>query len=66
MDIRPIPTDEDLANAIREIEALWGAEAGTPDGDKLDALITLVDRYESERYPLDKDAPTELSRPAEL
>lgn len=47
MDIRPIRTDEDHEAAVREIEGLWGAEAGTPDGDRLDVLITLVDAYEA-------------------
>jgi len=29
MHIRPIRTDEDHDPALREIEALWGAEDGT-------------------------------------
>ena len=51
MDIKPIHTDEDHAAALAAIERLWGAEHGTPDGDKLDVLATLADAYEEKRWP---------------
>ena len=57
MDIRPIRTDDDHTAALREIERLWGARPASPDGDRLDVLITLVDAYEDERWPIgDPDA----------
>lgn len=59
MEIRPIRTDADHEAAVREIEALWGAEAGTPDGDRLDVLITLVDAYEDKRWPIPAADPVE-------
>lgn len=43
MEIHPIRNDDDHAAAIREIERLWGAAAGTEEGDKLDILATLVE-----------------------
>ena len=52
MDIRPIRTDEDHDSALAEIEKLWGATVGTPAGDKLDILVTLVEAYEERRWPL--------------
>lgn len=57
MTIKPIRTEEDHLRALAEIETLWGAERGTPDGDKLDVLITLVDRYEDEHYPVGSAHP---------
>lgn len=60
MDIRPIRTDEDHKNALREIERLWGADIGTPDGDKLDVLATLVEAYENTRWPVEPLDPVEL------
>lgn len=60
MDIQPIRTDDDLSKAIAEIETLWGAEQSTADGDKLDALITLVDRYEDEHYPIGPAHPVDV------
>ena len=52
MQIRPIRTDKDHRAALAEIEKLWGASLGTPEGDKLDILVTLVERYEERRWPL--------------
>jgi HTH-type transcriptional regulator/antitoxin HigA len=60
MDIRPIRTPEDYEKALREIEALWGAEVATPQGDKLDVLVTLVEAYESEHWPIEAGDPIEL------
>jgi len=51
MEIHPIRSDEDHAAAIRELEKLWGAAAGTEGGDKLDILSTLVEKYEDNRWP---------------
>ena len=52
MEIRPIRTDEDHRAALAEIEKLWGAPDGTPGGDILDILVTLVETYEKRRWPL--------------
>ncbi len=52
MDIQPIRNDDDHAAALREIERLWGAAAGTEEGDKLDILATLVEKYEESRWPI--------------
>jgi HTH-type transcriptional regulator / antitoxin HigA len=61
MDIRPIRTEEDYDAAVAEIGRLWGAAVGSEDGDKLDILATLVDRYEEARWPVeDSMDPIEL------
>ena len=52
MQIRPLRTDKDHRAALAEIEKLWGASLGTPEGDKLDILVTLVEKYEERRWPL--------------
>jgi HTH-type transcriptional regulator / antitoxin HigA len=52
MDIRPIRTDEDHRATLAEIEKLWDAPVGTPESDKLDVLVTLVETYEERRWPL--------------
>jgi HTH-type transcriptional regulator / antitoxin HigA len=53
MEIRPIRTRADYEAAVAEIERLWDTEPGTDDGDKLDILATLVERYENEHWPID-------------
>ena len=61
MEIHPIRNDDDHAAALREIEKLWGAAAGTEDGDKLDILVTLVEKYEDSRWPsVDTSDPIDL------
>src|ERR1700692_742678 len=61
MEIHPIRNEEDHAAALREIERLWGAAAGTEAGDKLDILATLVEKYEDSRWPnIDASDPIDL------
>src|SRR5450755_4646923 len=52
MQIRPIRNDKNHRAALAEIEKLWGAAVGTPEGDKLDILVTLIETYENRRWPL--------------
>ena len=59
MEITPIRTDADHEAALRDIETLWGAADGTPDGDRLDVLATLVEAYEDRRWPLEELDPVE-------
>ena len=58
-NLKPIRTKADYEAALRVIERLWGSRAGTPEGDRLDILATLVDAYESEHYPMDPPDPIE-------
>src|ERR1044071_7261751 len=44
---------------MRAVKSLWGARAGTPEGDRLDVLATLIDAYEAEHYPMDPPDPIE-------
>src|SRR6266478_8394869 len=56
-EVRPIRTKRDHEAALKE--GLWGAKAGTRDGDRLDVLATLIDAYEAEHYPMDPPDPIE-------
>ena len=59
MEITPIRSDADHEAALRDIETLWGADEGTPAGDRLDILATLVEAYEDRRWPLEELDPVE-------
>jgi HTH-type transcriptional regulator / antitoxin HigA len=52
MDIAPIKTRRDYRNAVKRIEGLMSAKRGTPEGDRLDILVTLVEAWERQHYPL--------------
>jgi HTH-type transcriptional regulator/antitoxin HigA len=58
-DIKPIRTNKDYEAALAEVERLWGSKSGTPDGDRLDVLATLIDAYEVVHYPIDPPDPIE-------
>ena len=62
MKIKPIRTEKDHEAALVEIEKLWGAQEGTPRGDRLDVLITLVEAYEQSGHPIDAPDPIEAIR----
>jgi len=58
-ELKPIRTKADYKRALAEVERLWGAKSGTPKGDRLDILATLIDAYEAEHYPMDPPDPVE-------
>jgi HTH-type transcriptional regulator/antitoxin HigA len=58
-DVKPIRSEADYEKALAEIERLWGAKAGSPKGDRLDVLATLIDAWEAEHYPMDPPDPVE-------
>src|SRR5208283_847131 len=59
MQLKPIKTEADHDAALREIERLWGAKEGTPEGDRLDILTTLAEAYEEAHFPMDMTDPIE-------
>ena len=59
MNLKPIKDDAGHEAALREIERLWGAAEGTPEGDRLEILTTLVEAYEETRFPMDLPDPIE-------
>ncbi len=61
-ELKPIRSETDHDEALDEIERLWGAKSGTPDGDRLNVLATLVEVYEAEHHPMDPPDPIEATR----
>ena len=59
MDIQPIRTEIDHDIALQEIDKLWDAPDGSPESDKLDVLVTLVEAYEDKQYPILSPDPVE-------
>jgi HTH-type transcriptional regulator / antitoxin HigA len=60
--LKPIRSETDYQAALADIESLWGAKLGTPEGDRLDVLTTLIDAYEAEHDPMDPPDPIEAIR----
>ena len=59
MDIKPIKTETDYQAALEEIEKLFDAAPDTPEGDRLEVLVTLVEAYEEKHYSIPKPDPIE-------
>ncbi|HWX54263.1 MAG TPA: transcriptional regulator [Verrucomicrobiae bacterium] len=59
MEIRPIRSEADYEPGLRRVEALWGSAQGSPEGDELDVLVTLLEAYERQTYPIDLPSPIE-------
>ena len=53
MDIKPIKTKADYKAALKTVEGLMEAKANAPDGDKLDVLVTLIEAYERQHFPME-------------
>ena len=53
MEIKPIRTKADYRAALKAVESLMGAKARTPEGDRLDVLVTLIEGYERQHFPMD-------------
>ena len=52
-DPKPIRSEADYEDALAEVGRLWGSKSGTPNGDRLDVLATLIEAYEERHYPID-------------
>ncbi len=60
MNIRPIRTEADYREALSLVDSLWAKAApGNPEGDQLDVLVTLIQAYEREHYPMPPPDPIE-------
>lgn len=59
MDIRPVRSSKDHGAALAEVERLWEARPGTPEHDRLEVLVTLVEAYEAKHHPIPPPDPVE-------
>lgn len=59
MDIKPIKNDADYRVALTEVERLMMAGPDTPEGEKLDVMVTLIEAYEAKHFPMDLPDPVE-------
>jgi HTH-type transcriptional regulator/antitoxin HigA len=59
MEIKPVRTKGDYRAALKEIESLMDARRNSPEGERLDVLVTLVEAYERKQFPLELPDPIE-------
>jgi HTH-type transcriptional regulator/antitoxin HigA len=59
MEIRPIKTEHDYDLALERVNILFDAKPNTEEGDELDILVTLIEKYEKINYPIPDPDPIE-------
>ena len=57
MKILPIRNEKDYQNALNRLEGIFDAKKGTEEGDDLEVLSILIDRYENEQFPIGMPDP---------
>ena len=62
MDIAPTKSHRDYRRVLKEIKGLMRARRNSPEGDRLDVLVTLVEAWERKHYRLDLPDPVEAIR----
>lgn len=59
MEIRPIKTEKDYDLALQRVNTLFNAKPNTNEGDELEILVTLIEKYEQIHYPIPEPDPIE-------
>ncbi|WP_066222116.1 helix-turn-helix domain-containing protein [Formosa haliotis] len=59
MNIKPIRNEEDYQNALERLEDIFDAKKDTKEGDELEILSILIDRFENEHFPIGMPDPIE-------
>lgn len=52
MELKPIRTKRDYQTALTEAERLWDSPAKSPEADRLDVLMLLIENYEQRHHPI--------------
>jgi HTH-type transcriptional regulator / antitoxin HigA len=60
--IRPIRNEADYEAVLAEVDELMDAAPGTPEGDRLDVLVTLIEAYEARHWDIELPDPIEAIR----
>lgn len=59
MNIKPIKSKKDYQQALKRLEQIFQAHPGTKEGDELEILAMIVEKYEDEHFPIAAPDPIE-------
>ena len=59
MNIAPIRNEKDYQKALNRLEEIFDAKKGTEQGDELEIISILIDRYENQNFPIGMPDPIE-------
>ena len=59
MEIKPIKNEKDYQEALNRLELIFDSKKGNENGDELEILSILIDKYENENFPIGMPDPIE-------
>lgn len=59
MNLSPIKTEKDYQKALKRLDEIFDAKKGSPEGDELEILGILIEKYEDEKFPIGLPDPIE-------
>ena len=59
MTIKPIKTEKDYQEALNRLELIFDSKKGSAEGDELEILGILIEKYEDEHFPIGFPDPIE-------
>lgn len=59
MTVKPIKTEKDYQQALDRLEVIFNSKKDTPEGDELEILTILIEKYENEHFSIDFPDPIE-------
>jgi HTH-type transcriptional regulator/antitoxin HigA len=59
MTVKPIKTEKDYQEALNRLDVIFRAKKDTPEGDELEILSILIEKYKNEHFPIDSADPIE-------
>jgi HTH-type transcriptional regulator / antitoxin HigA len=57
MNLKVIKTEADYQSALNRLDIIFDARFGTSEGDELEILSILIDKYENEHFPIEAPDP---------
>jgi len=59
MKLKPIKTEQEYNQALERLEVIFDAAPDSKDGDELEILAILLEKYENENFPIEFPDPIE-------
>ena len=59
MTVKPIKTKKDYHQSLETLEVMFDAKKDSAEGDELEVLSILIDKYENENFPIGLPDPIE-------
>jgi HTH-type transcriptional regulator/antitoxin HigA len=59
--MKPLHSETDYNQALKRVEAIRDAKAGSPELHELEMLVSMIEKYETILYPLFVDSDPKMN-----